>query len=204
MLPRLDLVAAYQRRGLAGGLNPDAMNLNGAPPVLPPPVSGGTGRSFGTIGENQFPDASVGLSFSLPIGNRTAKANLAIAKSRVSQANVGITAAEQSVGAEVRNAVFSLETASQRIEAARASREAAEIQLGAEEERFKAGLSTNFLVLTRQNDLTLARVTETDALTDYRKAETALARATGVLLEQRHIQIEAPAGRSAPGDGLTH
>ncbi|HLN57035.1 MAG TPA: TolC family protein, partial [Thermoanaerobaculia bacterium] len=204
VLPRLDVVAGYQRRGLAGALNPDVMTLSGEPPVLPPPLSGATGRSYGTIGENRFPDASVGLAFSLPIGNRTAKANLAIAKSRVSQANVGITAAQQSVGAEVRNAVFAVETAIQRIEAARASREAAEIQLRAEEERFKAGLSTNFLVLTRQNDLTVARVTETDALSDYRKAQTALARATGVLLEERHIEVQAPAGTSASGNGFSH
>ena len=204
VLPRLDVVAGYQRRGLAGALNPDVMTLSGEPPVLPPPLSGGTGRSYGTIGENRFPDASVGLAFSLPIGNRTAKANLAIAKSRVSQANVGITAAQQSVGAEVRNAVFAVETAIQRIEAARASREAAETQLSAEAERFKAGLSTNFLVLTRQNDLTIARVTETDALSDYRKAQTALAHATGVLLEERHIEVQAPAGTSASGNGLSH
>jgi outer membrane protein TolC len=173
-------------------MNPDATNFNGQPATVPPPLAGGTGRSLGTIGENQFPDASVGLSFSLPIGNRTAKANLAIAKSRLSQADVGITAARQEIGAEVRNAVFSLETARQRIEAARASREAAETQLSAEEERFKAGMSTNFLVLTRQNDLTNARVTETAALTDYRKAETELARATGALLGERHVAIEEP------------
>jgi len=203
VLPRLDLVASYQRRGLAGGANPDATNFNGEPAAVPPPLAGGTGRSYGTIGENRFPDASVGLAFSVPIGNRTAKANLAIAKSRLSQATVGITAAEQSVGADVRNAVFGLETARQRIEAAQASRAAAETQLMAEEERFKAGISTNFLVLTRQNDLTNARVTETAALTDYRKAETELARAKGVLLEERHIEIEEPAGRIASGGGLT-
>ncbi len=203
VLPRLDLVGSYQRRGLAGGMNPDATNFNGGPVEVPVPLSGGTGRSLGTIRENQFPDASVGIAFSVPIGNRTAKANLAIAQSRLSQAAVGITAAEQTVGAEVRNAVFALETARQRIEAAQASRAAAETQLMAEEERFKAGMSTNFLVLTRQNDLTNARVTETAALTDYRKAETELARATGALLEERHIEIEEPAGKSAPENGLT-
>ena len=203
LLPRLDLVASYQRRGLAGGMNPDAINLNGQPAVVPPPLSGGAGRSWGTIGENRFPDASVGLSFSVPIGNRTAKANLAIARSRVSQASVGITAAEQEVGAEVRNAVFALETARQRIEAARASRAAAETQLAAEQDRFGAGISTNFLVLTRQNDLTNARVTETSALTDYRKAQTELARSTGVLLEQRRIEIEQPAAENTFGEGLT-
>jgi len=203
LLPRLDLVASYQRRGLAGGMNPDAITLNGQPAVVASPLNGGTGRSYGTIGENRFPDASVGLAFSVPIGNRTAKANLAIARSRVSQASVGITAAEQEVGSEVRNAVFALETARQRIEAARASRAAAETQLMAEQERFNAGMSTNFLVLTRQNDLTNARVTETSALTDYRKAQTQLARSTGVLLEQRRIAIEGPAGGNTLGEGLT-
>ncbi|HKB27863.1 MAG TPA: TolC family protein, partial [Candidatus Limnocylindrales bacterium] len=164
----------------------------GQPVVAPGALEGGWGRSYGTIRDNEFPDASVGLSFSVPLGNRTAKANLAIAKSALSQAGTLVSAAEQQVQAEVRNAVFALESARQRIEAARAGRTAAETQLYAEQERFGAGLSTNFLVLTRQNDLTNARVTETSALTDYRKAETELARATGVLLEQRHITIEAP------------
>jgi outer membrane protein TolC len=198
LLPRLDLVASYQRRGLAGSANPDATNFNGQPVVVPPALDGATGRSYGTIAENHFPDASVGVAFSIPIGNRTAKANLAIARSRLSQTSFGITAAEQAVGAEVRNAVFGVETAVQRIEAARASRSAAETQLSAEQERFQAGLSTNFLVLTRQNDLTAARVTETSALTDYRRAESELARATGVLLEQRHIEIEDSSSARAP------
>jgi outer membrane protein len=193
LLPSLDVVASYQRRGLAGETNPEAVNFTGEPVVVPPPLSGSTGRSYGTIGENRFPDASVGLSLSVPIGNRSARAGLAIARARVSQASVGITAAEQEVGAEIRNAVFALDTARLRIEAARSSRNAAQTQLDAEEERFQAGLSTNFLVLTRQNDLTNALVTETSALTDYRKAQTELARATGALLERLHVTIEAPA-----------
>ena len=52
---------------------------------------------------------------------------------------------------------------------------------------FTVDTTTSFFVLTRQNDLTNARVTETSALTDYRKAATELARATGVLLEERGI-----------------
>jgi outer membrane protein TolC len=60
------------------------------------------------------------------------------------------------------------------------------------------GISTNFLVLTRQNDLTNARVTETSALTDYRKAATEFARATGVLLEQRRIEVGDSVKPAAP------
>ena len=190
LLPSLDLIASYQRRGLAGSLNPDAESLGGGPVVVPSPLSGGSGRSYGTIRENRFPDASVGIALSVPIANRTARANLAIARSRVSQGATGVTSSEQQVGAEVRNAVFAVETARMRIDAARASRAAAETQLSAEQDRFHAGLSTNFLVLTRQNDLTNARVTETSALTDYRKAETELARSTGTLLERRGVTID--------------
>ena len=193
-LPRLDLIAAYQRRGLAGRRNPNATDFNGQPVVVPDALEGKWGRSYGTIGDNEFPDASVGLSFSLPIPNRTARANLAIARSALSQAVIGVSAAEQQVQAEVRNAVFARESARQRVEAARAARAAAETQLYAEQQRFEVGLSTNFLVLTRQNDLTGARVTETSALTDYRKAETELARAVGTLLEKRGIAVDASNG----------
>lgn len=199
VLPQLNLVAAYQRRGLAGALNPNAVGFDG-PVVVPPQVQGATSRSYGTIAENAFPDASVGLAFSLPIGNRAAKANLAIAQAEVSQASTAITATEQQVEAEVRNAVFGVETARQRIEAAKAGRAAAETQLFAEQERFAVGLSTNFLVLTRQNELTNARVAETSALTDYRKAHTELARSTGTLLAERQIRFAgAESNRSSGG-----
>ena len=187
--PRLDLVAAYERRGLAGRRNPVATGFTGEPVVVPPALDGTWGRSYGTIADNEFPDASVGVSFSVPIGNRTARANLATAKSQLSQATLQVSGQEQQVQAEVRNAAFALESARQRIEAARAARAAAETQLYAEQERFAVGISTNFLVLTRQNDLTNARVTETSALTDYRKAATEFARATGVLLEERNIEV---------------
>jgi outer membrane protein TolC len=188
-LPQLNLVGGYQRRGLAGSPNPDAENFNGGPILIPPPLLGGTGRSYGTISENQFPDGSVGLSFSFPIQNRTAKANFAIAQSRLEQANVNITANRQQVESEVRDALVALEATRQRIEAARAGLSAAETQLYAEQERFNVGLSTNFLVLTRQNELTVARVTLTEALTAYRQAATELARATGTLLEGRQISV---------------
>jgi outer membrane protein TolC len=194
--PRLDVVAAYERRGFAGKRNPDAIGFGGQPIVIPPSLEGTWDRSYGTIADNEFPDASIGLSFSFPIGNRTARANLAAAKSELSQATMAVSSEEQLVQAEVRNAAFALESALQRVEATRASRAAAETQLYAEQERFAVGLSTNFLVLTRQNDLTAARVTETGALTDYRKALTEFARATGVLLDERGIRTPEPPGGS--------
>ena len=91
---------------------------------------------------------------------------------------------------EVMNAAAALETAGQRIEAARSGRAAAEVQLGAERDRYASGLSTNFLVLTRQNDLSSARLDEISAITDYRMARTEMARAAGSLLEERGIHVD--------------
>jgi outer membrane protein TolC len=89
----------------------------------------------------------------------------------------------------VLDAAAALETGGQRIEAARAGREAAEIQLSAERDRYDAGRSTNFLVLTRQNDLSRARLDEISALTLYRNARTEMARATGSLIEEHGLDV---------------
>jgi outer membrane protein TolC len=44
--------------------------------------------------------------------------------------------------------------------------------------------------LTRQNDLSRARLDEIAAQTDYRRAAVALARVTGRLLAERDIHLE--------------
>jgi outer membrane protein TolC len=201
--PQLDLVAGYSRRGLAGALNPNApaIGFTGQPVVVPDALEGGFGRSLGTVTEGRFPDASIGLSLSVPVFNRSAKSDVAIAKAQKSQAEILLAQQKQRVAVEVRNAVLTLDTAAQRIDAAKAGRAAAETQLSAEKERYGVGLSTNFFVLTRQNELAAANLAETAALTDYRKALTEYARAAGTLLDERRIEIagDAPAVKAAQG-----
>src|SRR5262249_43089999 len=77
--PSLDLVAAYAGRVLGGRQNPNAVGFGGLPASAPENLSGGLGRSFGTISENRFPDASIGLAMTVPVGNGAAKADVAIA-----------------------------------------------------------------------------------------------------------------------------
>jgi outer membrane protein TolC len=201
--PQLDLVAGWARRGLAGALNPNAPanGFLGAPVVVPDALEGSFGRSLGTITESRFPDEWIGLSLTVPIFNRSAKGDVAIAKAQKSQAEILLSQQRQRVAVEVRNAVLTLETAAQRIDAAKAGRSAAETQLAAEKERYNVGLSTNFFVLTRQNDLATAVLTEIAALTDYRKALTDYSRTAGTLLDERGIEIagDAPALRAAEG-----
>jgi outer membrane protein len=188
--PQVDLVAAYTSRGLAGHLNDDAKPFGGIPLILPADLTGGLATSVDLLARQQFPDASVGVQISIPIGNRAARADVAAAESTRRQVVTMRDREGQRIAVEVRNAVTALQTAAARLEAARAGREAAEVQLQAEQDRFSAGLTTTFLVLTRQNDLSAARVTETTALTAYRRALSELARARGTLLRDRSITVE--------------
>jgi outer membrane protein TolC len=189
--PQLDAVAAYDRFGFAGKRNSAATPLPGVPDAIPGGREGGWGRSFEMLGEGDFDDVWVGLELEFPIRNRQARAAAATARNREQQANAELARARKTVRSEVLDAAAALETAGQRIEAARAGREAAEVQLASERDRYDAGLSTNFLVLTRQNELSLARLAEISAQTDYRTARTEMARATGSLLEERRIDVDA-------------
>jgi outer membrane protein len=191
--PALDLVASYDRLGLAGSSNPAGAVIPGIPTTIPPGMEGDWGDSFGMLGEDRFHDARVGLQFSVPLGNRAAKAGAVSAESARRQAEAELSRSRKLVRAEVLDAAAALETAGGRIEASRSALEAAEVQLSSERDRYAAGLSTNFLVLTRQNDLSRARLDEIAALTDYRKAQAELGRATGSLIADRHIEIDETA-----------
>ncbi len=193
--PRLDAFASYARRGLAGRLNPNAQAVFGVALAVPPALDGALGRSLGTIGDGLYPDVRVGLSLALPIGNRGAQASAALGAVAERQAQAALARARQAVRVEVLNAAAAAETTAERIGAARAARDAAEVQFRSEHDRFDVGMSTNFLVLTRQNDLSRARLDEIQALADHRKALTELARASGRLLEDRHVvATDAPTG----------
>ena len=191
--PTLDAVVSYDRFGIAGTGNPAATDAQGNPVVVPSTYQGTWGRSWDMIGEGDFDDVSAGLVFSFPIGNDAAQAEDATARHVERQAQAEMARTRKFVRAEVLNAAAAVETAGQRIEAARAGREAAEIQLSAEKDRYDAGLSTNFLVLTRQNDLSNAKLDEISAHADYRIARTELSRATGDLLDQRNISVDEKA-----------
>ena len=189
--PQLDLVAAYTSRGLAGALSDYARPIiPGIPLTVPDNTSGAFGQSLANLSRMRFPDASVGVSLTVPIGNHVAKADLATAQTTKTQTLTARERESQRIASEVRNAAVALQTAAQRIEAAKAGRDAAEVQLRAEQDRFTAGLTTTFLVLTRQNDLLVAEQNEVSAQTAYRRALADLARARGTLLRDRNVEIK--------------
>ena len=165
------------------------MPFGGVPSTVPDSLKGGLGSSWGSLGSHDFHDAAVGVKFDMAIGNRAARGQVGVAQASRRRTQIELAQIAQRIAVEVRNAVTALETAQGRIQSARAGLTAAETQLRAEQDRFEAGLTTNFFVLTRQNDLALAQLTEIAARTSYRTALTEMLRATGTLLRDRGITI---------------
>jgi HAE1 family hydrophobic/amphiphilic exporter-1 len=138
------------------------------------------------------PNYSVGVTISFPLRNRTAKANLAGARVQEEQISAQTRAQEQTIIADVRNAVQAVETARQRVLVARRARENAEIQLEGERKLLEAGRSTTFLLFQRENSLANARNSEIRAETDFNKSLADLQRATSTTFRANNIEVESP------------
>ena len=153
---------------------------------------GGFGRSFANLFRSDAPNFSIGVTFSFPLRNTRAKADLAGAQIQQEQIAAQTRSQEQTVVTEVRNAVQALETARLRVLSARKARENAQIQLDGERKLYDAGKSTTFLLFQRENGLANARNSEIRAETDYNKAISDLQRATSTTFQMNNIQIDSP------------
>ena len=211
--PQVNFVASYANAGLAGAVNtapnPFAASLNplfdrlnqlsatsGLPPVqvassggLPNSVIGGYGTTLGSVFGGNYQTVSVGLSVDLTFRNRSAQALAAQSAINGKRLKLEQSRWEQAVEAQVRNALQAIQTARQRISAAEASEAAAKEKLESETRLFQTGESTNFLVLTRQNEFLDARRRTVVARLEANRATARLEQALGSTLSTYHINL---------------
>lgn len=212
--PQLNLVAGYANAGLAGSIsareNPfseasrvSAIRLNeisallGLPPVpgmsfggLPEVLVGGYGTALSNLFARRYQTFQAGLTLDLNLRNRTAEAGLAQARLAERRLQLEQARLEQLIEMQVRNALQALQTARQRIRAAEASARAAREKLDSEVRLFQAGESTNFLVLTRQNEYADSRRRTVVARLEANKAVSRLRQAMGLTLQAHGIRLE--------------
>ncbi len=197
--PQVDLIGSYSVSGLAGIPSTAANPLTGLPigTGLDPGFVGGYGQSLDGLWAGRYPTARVDLRIGLPLRNRSADANVAIAQTGREQLRRQRDLTAQQIEAEVRNAMQGVRSAEARVAAAGVARASAEQQYESELRRFDSGLSTVFLVLQRQTDFVAAQAREIQAQADLNTATSSLRRATGTTLEARGVRL-ARAG--AQGD----
>ncbi len=192
--PQLDATANLSTVGLAGLLSPAASSSALAaflPPgtVINPALVGGYGQSLSNLASGHFTTATVGVTMSFPIRNRTAEAQSAIAMSETKKLQATRKQVELAIEQDVRNALQAVNTAAARVDAAGNGRHYAEDQYSSEQRQFQAGTSTVFLVLQRQTDLVIARTREARAKADLGQAAANLDRATARTLDVRKIEV---------------
>jgi len=159
--------------------------------IVPERFQGSFGQALSNLFSGDFKTYQFGVRLSFPWRNRTAEGNLGRSLAEARQLDARQRQLVQSVEIDVRNALQAVEATRLRKEAATAGRLAAEAQYKGELEKFRAGLSTNFVVLQRLTDLSTAQGTEVRALTDYNKALADLQRVTGMTLVSNNVQVSS-------------
>lgn len=161
---------------------------------IDPQFVGGYGTALGNLFKNEFRTWQVGVQITLPLRNRTAKANFGRALETERQIDLQTRQLMQNIEVEVRNAVQAVETAKMRIDAAQAATMYARQQLEGEQKKFDAGLAATFFVLQRQNELSVAQLSQLQAEADYNKAIANLQRVMSTTLSSNSIDLkqEAP------------
>jgi outer membrane protein TolC len=213
--PQVNLTANYTNTGLSGtvttsqnpfnsvfGAQVDRLNeistilgLTPLPPMgfsggVPAAFLGGYGQTLSNLFSGNFQSIDAGLNIEWTPRNRTAEAMMAQAVLGERRLKLQRKQVEQGIVVEVRNALQGVETARQRIEAAQASERAANEKLESEIRLFQTGESTNFLVLTRQNELLDSRRRTVQAELQMNRAVARLAQATGETLEVNRIKLD--------------
>ncbi|MFN7988789.1 MAG: TolC family protein [Thermoanaerobaculia bacterium] len=189
--PRLDAKGSY---GLSGvGFNNDAIRDGSS-----------YSDAYEQVLHGNYPNWSVGVSFAVPIGNRTAKSNAAIAATDLDLARTNLALLKQNVAVEVRGAARNVDTARRSVAAAKKARELAERNLDAERKKFDNGMTTSFTVAQVQNDLTTARSNELQAIAGYLKSMVSWHKAVGDILAVKNVQVAGlpeSVGQPAPAQG---
>ena len=210
--PQVDLTANYSSNALAGSLrdeeNPlvsglvslqtrvNQLSALSGLPAIPATtfetngeIVGGYGRSLKNLLAQDNPTVKVGVKISLPLHNRTAKANFARSLTEGRRVENQRAKTEQAIEAEVRDTLQALRSSEARLAAASSARSTAEQQYQSERRKFQSGMSTAYMVSQRQIDLISARGRELQAQTDLNKSVADFRRATGSTLRTHNVAL---------------
>jgi outer membrane protein TolC len=194
MLPSLNLIGDLRNNGLTGFPNPLAPNnsgsnlstVNGADPFF----VGGYGNVLSQVFARNFPNYSVGAQLNIPLRNRAAQANMAVAQLQLRQNELQVQKNVNQIRQDVNNALIAIEQARARYSAAEKSVVLEQQLLDAEQKKFALGTSTPFNVIQVQRDLANSQLAEVQALTAYGLAKAQLAQALGTTLEDNNIRVD--------------
>ncbi|MGP8244190.1 MAG: TolC family protein [Bryobacteraceae bacterium] len=180
--PEIDLVGTLQNSGLAGPLTGYQVSQM---------FQGGYGSALGQVLAHDYPTYAVGLQVTLPLRNRVAEADRARDEVLAKQTQVRYKQLQNLVALQIEDALIAMRRARASYEAATQARKFQQESLEAEQARFQVGASTAFFVIQYESLLAQARSTEVAAKSSWLKARAALEFATGRLLRDNGVSLDA-------------
>jgi outer membrane protein len=213
LLPTLTLSGEYATEGLAGNhkfaCTPVAPSTTCPPPPPPAPTLSGLPTALNQEFTGVYPEYNAQLSLTIPIRNRAAQANnaLAILSQRSDEANYQQFV--NNAATDVHNAQITLEQARITLAAAVKTRDLDQQTLDAEQKKYQVGASTLFNIVSDQNILAAAESAEVRARVNLAEGKVNFDRAMARTLEVNHITVaDAKSGRPAkdtliPGTSVT-
>lgn len=174
LLPTLDLTGSYSHRGLGESYSEDIEDVR----------------------DGDLNSWELGLRLSYPLGNREARNEYLRSEQRLKGRHAQQAQLREEVRTEIRSAIRLLEVSRKKIEVTSKGRALAEEKLRTLLKRKEVGLATTRQVLEGEEDLALARIDHTAALTDYNNAVTDYLRVSGQLLQAEGVRfVESLAAR---------
>jgi outer membrane protein TolC len=168
-LPAVDLTTSYGGAGL-GGTSVLFDKATGLDRQKIGELPGGYADALSSLFRRNYPNWTMQVNVSYPIGGSSANASSARTKLLISQNEAQIRASELTVATEVTNAALQVQNNVEGLAAARAASQLSQQRLDAETSRFEVGMSTNYQVVQAQRDLRDAQNSELRALLNYRKS----------------------------------
>jgi outer membrane protein len=213
LLPSLNVYGQFSQTGLSGNeviqtsntptfaaiTSEPIVDAAGAPitpasfvgfPIFPTAVqTNGLGSAFSNMINNNFPTYAAGVTFAIPLRNRSAQADNARALLDERQQQTQYRQTQNTIVLNVRNTIIALQQDRAQVAAAEKARNLAQQTLEAEQKKYQLGSSTSYNVVLRSRDLTAAEGTELRARVNLEEALVNFNQAMGRTLEVNRITM---------------
>lgn len=178
--PKLDLKLQAGLNGLSGAERSPLVNSR---------YAGSWADSFVRTADGDGYQWGAGLEFSVPLGNRSAKAKARQADLQRKQANYRQRDVDTQLRSILQQQSINLKRAYDQVKIAERFERLAKLSLQQEQRRLEEGLSDTFRIISFQDNMITAQVGRINALIQYYSTAAQLSFYRGIILEQNNINL---------------
>ena len=186
LLPTLNMYGYYAGAGTGGPANANCSLGAECATDLPAGFPG----MFQNIFNYSSPEYQVGMTLSINLRNRQAKADQFRAVLQYRQSQISSEQQQKGIRFDVRNSQFALQQAQARTDAAQKARDLAQRTFDITHQEQKLGAKSSYDTLVAQHALAIAESALFASQNAYEKARVDIDRATGATLERTGVSID--------------